>query len=97
MQKQVDFTKVDINEGVDITQAKWWSEHKQKNFFFDDATGALISGPNNKMRYIDESLCTPEPKKPFFKVYEPGGVSHSPKNGLFFGNSDGDFDYEAKK
>ena len=93
----IDFVAPSPNEGVDITQAKWWSEHKQKNFFFDDATGALICGPNNKMRYIDESLCTAEPKKPFFKVYEPSGMSHSPKNGIFFGDSDGDFDYEAKK
>jgi hypothetical protein len=49
------------------------------------------------MRYIDESLCTAEPKKPFFKVYEPNGLSHSPKNGIFFGQNDGDFDYEAEK
>jgi hypothetical protein len=71
-----------------------WSEHKQKNFFFDEETGALICGPNNKMRYICESLCPAEFKRPFFKVFENRYWSHEEEE-IFFGGSGKDFDYQG--
>ena len=92
----IDFKPNPINEGPDFSQAQWWSEHKQKNFFFDDATGVLACGPNNKMRYIDESLCPAGPKKPFFKVYETNDLTHETLK-KFFGDTNKDFDYEASK
>ena len=91
----VDFKPSPVNEGPDFSQAHWWSEHKQKNFFFDSRTGALVCGPNNKMRYIDESLCPASPETPFFKVYEQNDLTHETLN-KFFGDSK-DFDYKASK
>ncbi len=44
---------------VDYGQGELWHEHKTKTYFFDDETGVLCCGPNNKMRFIDASL-TPE-------------------------------------
>lgn len=92
----VDFVPPHTNSGIDLSEAQLWSEHKQKNYFFDDETGALVCGPNNKMRYICESLCPPDLKKPFFKVFEGTDWSHQ-DNTLFYGNAGNDFDYEGQK
>ena len=58
-----------------------WNEHKQKNFFFDERTGALVCGPNNRQLYFDKSLSHDPPKKPFFKVFE-GTPSHESLDAL---------------
>ena len=52
-----------------------WHEHKQKNFFFDESTGVLVCGPNNRPLYYDKSLSHQPPKKPLFKVFS-GTPSH---------------------
>lgn len=52
-----------------------WNEHKQKNYFWDEKTGALCCCPNNKMLYYDLSLTSKKVKKPFFKVFK-GTWSH---------------------
>ena len=90
----VDFCTTHPGRGVDLSEAVVWSEHKQKNFFFDEETGALVCGPNNKMRYICESLCPAEFKRPFFKVFEGGSWSHEVEE-VFFGDSGKDFDYQG--
>ncbi len=92
----IDFKSPDPNERLDFSQASWWSEHKQKNFFFDYKTGALICGPNNKMRYLDESLSFKNPKKPFFKVYEMNSLTHE-SHVRFFGDVENNFDYDTKE
>ena len=58
-----------------------WNEHKQKNFFFDEKTGVLVCGPNNRQLYFDKSLSYDPPKKPFFKVFE-GCPSHESMKAL---------------
>ena len=52
------------------TQWNVWNEHKQKNFFFDEKTGVLCCGPNNRIHWFDKSLSHQPPKAPFFKVFE---------------------------
>ena len=91
----IDFLPPHSNRGVDLSEAYMWSEHKQKNFFFDEETGVLVCGPNNKMRYLCESLCPPELKRPFFKVFEGTNWSHQ-DNTLFYGDAGKEFDYEGK-
>lgn len=66
---------------TDYGQSETWHEHKTKTFFFDDHTGALICGPNNKMRFLDSSLCPEELEIPYWmKVYKdsdsPQRISH---------------------
>ncbi len=90
----VDFLPPHANRGVDLSEAYMWSEHKQKNFFFDEDTGVLVCGPNNKMRYLCESLCPPKLKRPFFKVFEGTSWSHQ-DNTLFYGDVGKEFDYEG--
>lgn len=94
----VDFSPQHSNEGIDLSEAQWWSEHKQANFMFDSETGALVCGPNNKMRYVCESLCKSESKPPFFKVFSGSSWSHE-DHGHFLGAVGEDFDYygETKK
>jgi hypothetical protein len=94
----IDFSPPHINEGIDLSEAQWWSEHKQANFMFDKQTGVLACGPNNKMRYICESLCKEEAKPPFFKVFSGDSWSHE-DHGHFMGSAGEDFDYygELKK
>lgn len=41
---------------VDYGLSQVWNEHKTKTFFFDEKTGVLCSGPNNKIKIIDSSL-----------------------------------------
>jgi len=78
-------------------QGQWnvWNEHKQKNFFWDEHTGALCCTPNNKMRYYDLSLTNSKVKKPFFKVFK-GTWSHEQwaTDDQFLGDTD--WDYEKK-
>ena len=38
----LDFKPPPPNESIDYTEAQWWSEHKQKNFFFDDGVHGLV-------------------------------------------------------
>ena len=45
------------------------------------------------MRYLDESLCIKNPKKPFFKVYEMNGLTHETHT-RFFGDIGNNFDYD---
>jgi len=52
-----------------------WNEHKQKNFFFDEQSGVLCCGPNNRIHWFDKSLSHVPPKQPFFKVFS-GTHSH---------------------
>jgi hypothetical protein len=66
---------------IDYGQSETWHEHKTKTFFFDNHTGALICGPNNKMRFLDSSLCPEELEIPYWmKVYKdsdsPERISH---------------------
>lgn len=66
---------------IDYGQSETWHEHKTKTFFFDNHSGALICGPNNKMRFLDSSLCPEELEVPYWmKVYKdsdsPERISH---------------------
>ena len=66
---------------IDYGQSETWHEHKTKTFFFDNHTGALVCGPNNKMRFLDSSLCPEELEIPYWmKVYKdsdsPERISH---------------------
>lgn len=88
----LDFSPLHANEGIDFSEAQYWSEHKQANFLFDKRTGALICGPNNKMRYIDSSLSSKNPPRPFFKVF--GGSAWSHHDGdVLLGDVGDSFDY----
>lgn len=88
----LDFKPPQPNESIDYTEAQWWSEHKQKNFFFDDDTGVLCCAPNNKLRYFHSSLAIEEPKRPFFKVFEPSTNWSHEREDQFFGGTN-NFDY----
>jgi len=68
-------------EHTDFGQSECWHEHKTKTFFFDDKTGVLCCGPNNKMRFLDSSLCREELEIPYWmKVYKdsdsPERITH---------------------
>lgn len=68
----------DVN---DYSQSECWHEHKTKTYFFDDNTGVLCCGPNNKMRFLDNSLCPKELDTPYWmKVYRdsdsPQRITH---------------------
>lgn len=86
-------------ERTDLTGAQVWHEHKTKNYFFDEKTGVLCCGPNNKMRFISSSL-SPHPLEDakWLRVYKdsdsPQRVTHE-WNG-FFGRSVS-WDYERDK
>jgi len=87
----IDYRPPAINASVDYTEAIYWTEHKQKNFFFDDKTGVLCCGPNNKVRYEHTSLGTSNPERPPFKVFtEPYWFSHELEDPLGGTN---EFDY----
>lgn len=82
-------------------QGQWnvWNEHKQKNFFWDEKSGALCCAPNNKMRYYDLSLTSRTPKKPFFKVFK-GTWSHedwTSEQDLLGDSQNWDYTNEPKK
>ena len=82
---------------TDYGQAEVWHEHKTKTYFFDDETGALICGPNNKMRFLDNSLCPKELEIPYWmKVYKdsdsPERITHE-DDGQNLGDIDR-WDYE---
>ena len=83
-------------EVTDFTGAQIWHEHKTKSYFFDDETGALCCGPNNKMRFLSSSL-SPSPLKDasWLRVYKdrdsPARVTHEWSG--FFGDTD-QWDYE---
>jgi len=48
-----------------------WNEHKTKTFFFDERTGSLCSGPNNKLIIRDSSLSPKTLDSPeWLKVYK---------------------------
>ena len=86
-------------ERTDYTCAQIWHEHKTKNYFFDEETGVLCCGPNNKMRFVSSSL---SPKvlddAKWLRVYKdadsPQRMTHEWND--FFGRSMS-WDYEADK
>lgn len=87
----------DVN---DYGQSEAWHEHKTKTYFFDHETGALICGPNNKMRFLDSSLCPKNLEVPYWmKVYKdsdsPERVTHEWDN-KNLGHVDR-WDYEEEK
>ena len=62
---------------VDYGQGELWHEHKTKTYFFDDETGVLCCGPNNKMRFIDASLTPPVLEDPSgLRVYKNEEWTH---------------------
>lgn len=68
-------------ETLDYGQSETWHEHKTKTYFFDDQTGVLVCGPNNKMRFLDVSLCPEKLEIPYWmKVYKdsdsPERITH---------------------
>ena len=83
--------------GNDYGQSEVWHEHKTKNFFFDKETGVLCCGPNNKMRFVDSSLCPAKFDDPsWLKVYkdsdDPDRISHEK---LFsYGDNEDKWDYD---
>ena len=87
----LDFKSPEVNRSIDYTEAKFWSEHKQKNFFFDDELNVLCCGPNNKILWKHSSLGFENPKTPDFKVFDkPSNFSH--ETAEVFGETD-NFDY----
>ncbi len=85
-------------EKNDYTGAQVWHEHKTKNYFFDEDTGVLCCGPNNKMRFICSSL-SPDPLESpsWLRVYKdsdcPSRMTHEWTG--HFGDSD-EWDYAVK-
>jgi len=84
-------------ETLDYGQSETWHEHKTKTYFFDDQTGVLVCGPNNKMRFLDVSLCPEELEIPFWmKVYKdsdsPERITHE-RGGNKLGDTER-WDYE---
>lgn len=82
---------------TDYGQAECWHEHKTKTYFFDDETGVLCCGPNNKMRFLDNSLSPKELEIPYWmKVYKdmdsPERITHE-DDGDRLGETDR-WDYE---
>lgn len=84
------------NGDVEYGQPVTWHEHKTKNFFFDEVTGVLCCGPNNRMRFFDSSLSPEKLEDPsWLMVYKDGDsperVSH--EDNQYHGDSER-FDYE---
>lgn len=84
-------------ETLDYGQSETWHEHKTKTYFFDDQTGVLVCGPNNKMRFLDVSLCPEELEIPYWmKVYKdsdsPERITHE-RGGNKLGDTER-WDYE---
>ena len=91
----VDFKSPEVNESIDYTESKFWTEHKQKNFFFEDESGVLCCGPNNKILWNHSSLGYKNPKKPGFKVFDnPENFSHETSEML---GQTSNFDYSEEK
>jgi len=83
---------------TDYGQGAVWHEHKTKTFFFDEHTGALVCGPNNKLRLWDSSLCPPEfESASWLRVYKENHQLQSHEIEFGFGGQDGIFDYQVKK
>ena len=79
-------------------QSRMWHEHKTKNYFFDQQTGVLCCGPNNKMRFVSSSLSPSELADPrWLRVYHdvdnPSRQTHEDFG--FFGDSES-WDYSPK-
>ena len=58
----VDFLPPHSNRGVDLSEAYMWSEHKQKNFFFDDLKNLNINACIVNARFVkplDKNLIMP--------------------------------------
>jgi len=84
-------------ETLDYGQSETWHEHKTKTYFFDDQTGVLVCGPNNKMRFLDVSLCPEKLEIPYWmKVYKdsdsPERITHE-RGGNKLGDTER-WDYE---
>ena len=91
----IDFKSPEVNSSIDYTEAKFWTEHKQKNFFFEENSGVLCCGPNNKILWNHSSLGYENPQKVPFKVFDkPRDFTH--ENYRFFGETN-NFDYSKEK
>lgn len=82
----------------DYSQSETWHEHKTKTYFFDKETGVLCCGPNNKMRFLDNSLCPKKFESPhWLKVYKdsdsPQRTTHE-KDDKRLGDTES-WDYES--
>ena len=79
---------------VDYGLATKWNEHKTKTFFFDERTGSLCSGPNNKLIIRDSSLSPEELDSPnWLKVYKEDYHRLSLEDAVSLGDSEG-WNYE---
>jgi hypothetical protein len=77
---------------VDYSMATKWNEHKTKTFFFDEKTGALCSGPNNKLIIRDSSLSPDTLESPsWLKVYKEDFHRLSLEDDTSFGDTEGWF------
>lgn len=76
---------------IHASESIFWTEHKQKNFFFESELGVLCCGPNNKVRWLHSSLGTNTSERPPFKVFvPPSDFSH--EGNIKLGDTD-QFDY----
>lgn len=89
----LDFMPPRDPSAIHESESIYWAEHKQKNFFFDDDTGVLCCGPNNKIRWHHSSLATSNPERPPFKVFDPP-EDFSHEGTMRLGDND-NFDYES--
>jgi len=88
----VDFNKPYNQDATHLNESKFWQEHKSTNYFFDNKSGVLCCGPNNKMRWFHSSLASDNTERPPFFVFNPPtDFSHEDKYTKGYSNS---FDYE---
>jgi len=89
----VDYNRPYDQSAVHHNESKFWQEHKSTNYFFDNNTGVLCCGPNNKMRWFHSSLGTNNTERPPFNVFNPPkDFSHEDKYKLGYSSA---FDYES--
>lgn len=87
----LDFHPPRDPQAIHASESIFWSEHKQKNFFFEEKLGVLCCGPNNKVRWLHSSLATEKPDRPPFKVFSPPR-EFSHEGTMLLGDTD-QFDY----
>lgn len=90
----IDFNNPYHQSAVHMAESKFWQEHKSTHYFFDEKTGVLCCGPNNKMRWFHSSLGTKNTERPPFQVFNPPEhFSHEIKKNVEYSN---EFDYQNK-